>query len=108
MEPSSATNPKQVSTERKRSLSVLRDLPVPKGRAGRSKLSPGEELPRAGKHFQCCRMLSVILTDFTSLKIKLEDREEKGKKSRLKSERDQHEKHDRVFTWWQETVDGLL
>lgn len=53
-------------------------------------------------------MLSVILTDFTSLKIKLEDREEKGKKSRLKSERDQREKHDRVFTWWQETVDGLL
>lgn len=53
-------------------------------------------------------MLSAIRKDFTSLKIKSEDREEKGKKSRLKSERDQRGKHDRVFTWWQETVDGLL
>ena len=56
MEPVSATEPQQVSTERRRLLSILRDLPVPKGQPCQSKLRPVKELLQ-GEHILkklCC------------------------------------------------------
>ena len=50
MEPISATKPQQVSTERRRLLSILRDLPVPKGQPCQSELSPVKELLQGEEH----------------------------------------------------------
>ena len=63
MEPISATKPQQESTERRWLLSLLRDLPVPKGWPCQSNLSPGKELLQGEEHifFQNSAIFSVGL-----------------------------------------------
>ena len=60
MEPISATKPQQESTERRRLLSLLRDLPVLKGRPCQSNLSPVKELLQGEEHIFFSKLCYVL------------------------------------------------